>query len=118
MCIRDSDSSGHAEVAKYYTLDQHLMVPELVAISKLSWDKLTPEDQAILREAARNSATVQRQLWADQEKASEEKVVAAGAEIIKDIDKTPFIEAMAPVYEKYVTTPEAQDLVKRIQETE
>ena len=112
------DSSGHAEVAKYYTLDQHLMVPELVAISKLSWDKLTPEDQAILREAARNSATVQRQLWADQEKASEEKVVAAGAEIIKDIDKTPFIEAMAPVYEKYVTTPESQDLVKRIQETE
>ena len=112
------DSSGHAEVAKYYTLDQHLMVPELVAISKLSWDKLSPEDQAILREAARNSATVQRQLWAEQEKASEEKVVAAGAEIIKDIDKTPFIEAMAPVYEKYVTTPESQDLVKRIQETE
>ena len=112
------DSSGHAEVAKYYTLDQHLMVPELVAVSKMSWDKLTPEDQAILREAAKNSATVQRKLWADQEKASEEKVVAAGAEVIKDIDKTAFVEAMAPVYEKYVTTPEAQDLVKRIQETE
>ena len=112
------DSSGHSEVAKYYTLDQHLMVPELVAISKVSWDKLTPEDQAILREAARNSATVQRKLWADQEKASEEKVLAAGAEIIKDIDKTAFVEAMAPVYEKYVTTPEAKDLVKRIQETQ
>jgi tripartite ATP-independent transporter DctP family solute receptor len=112
------DSSGHAEVAKYFTLDQHLMVPELVAVSKLTWDKLSPEDQALLREAARNSATVQRQLWADQEKASEEKVVAAGAEVIKDIDKTPFIEAMAPVYEKYVTTPEAKDLVKRIQDTQ
>ncbi|WP_299912503.1 TRAP transporter substrate-binding protein [uncultured Paracoccus sp.] len=112
------DSSGHAEVAKYYTLDQHLMVPELVAISKASWEKLSPEDQAILREAARNSATVQRQLWADQEKASEEKVVAAGAEIIKEIDKTPFIEAMVPVYDKYVTTPEAKDLVERIQATE
>lgn len=112
------DSSGHAEVAKYFTLDQHLMVPELVAISKISWDKLSPEDQAILREAARNSAQVQRQLWADQEKASEEKVVAAGAEVIKDIDKTPFIEAMVPVYDKYVTTPEAKDLVQRIQATE
>ena len=43
---------------------------------------------------------------------------AAGAEIITEIDKTPFIEAMAPVYEKYVTTPEAQDLVKRIQDTQ
>ncbi|KGJ03213.1 tripartite ATP-independent transporter solute receptor, DctP family [Paracoccus halophilus] len=112
------DSSGHAEVAKYYTLDQHLMVPEVVAVSKLSWEKLSPEDQQIMREAARNSAVIQRQLWADQEKASEENVVADGAEIIKEIDKTPFIEAMAPVYEKYVTTPEAQDLVKRIQETQ
>ena len=65
----------------------------------------------------RNSATLQRKLWAEQEKASEEKVVAAGAEVIKDVDKTAFIEAMAPVYEKYVTTPEAEDLVKRIQAT-
>lgn len=112
------DSSGHAEVAKYFTLDEHLMVPELVAMSKASWDKLSPEDQEIIREAARNSATVQRELWAEQEKASQEKVEAAGAEIITEIDKTPFIEAMAPVYEKYVTTPEAQDLVKRIQDTQ
>lgn len=112
------DSSGHAEVAKYFTLDEHLMVPELVAMSKASWDKLSPEDQEVIREAARNSATVQRELWAEQEKASQEKVKAAGAEIITEIDKTPFIEAMAPVYEKYVTTPEAQDLVKRIQDTQ
>ena len=112
------DSSGHAEVAKYFTLDEHLMVPELVAMSKASWDKLTPEDQQIIREAARNSAQVQRELWAEQEKASQEKVEASGAEIITEIDKTPFIEAMAPVYEKYVTTPDAQDLVKRIQDTQ
>ena len=111
------DSSGHAEVAKYFTLDQHLMVPELVAVSKSTWEKLSPEDQEIMRTAAKNSATLQRKLWAEQEKASEEKVLAAGAEVIKDVDKTAFIEAMAPVYEKYVTTPEAKDLVKRIQET-
>lgn len=112
------DSSGHAEVAKYFTLDQHLMVPEVVAVSKMTWDKLSSEDQEIMREAARNSAELQRQLWADQEAASEEKVVEAGSEIIKEIDKTPFIEAMAPVYEKYVTSPEDQDLVERIQATE
>ena len=112
------DSSGHAEVAKYFTLDQHLMVPELVAISKSSWDKLTAEDQMIMREAAENSATLQRKLWAEQEEASEAKVEAAGAEVTKDIDKAPFIEAMTPVYAKYVTTPEAKDLVKRIQDTQ
>ena len=112
------DSSGHFEVAKYFTLDQHLMVPELVAMSKTAWDKLSAEDQAILRTAAKNSAKVQRDLWAAAEKASEDKVIAGGAEIIKDIDKTAFIEAMAPVYEKYVTEASAKDLVKRIQETQ
>lgn len=112
------DTSGHAEVAKYYTLDQHLMVPELVAMSKISWDKLSADDQAVLREAAKNSAKVERELWAAQEMASEQKVLSLGSEIVKDIDKTPFIEAMAPVYEKYVTTPEAKDLVKRIQDTQ
>ncbi|MFV0385098.1 TRAP transporter substrate-binding protein [Paracoccus sp. (in: a-proteobacteria)] len=112
------DTSGHAEVAKFYTMDQHLMVPEVVAMSRVTWDKLSPEDQAIMREAARNSAQVQRKLWNDQDKASEDKVVAAGSQIVKEIDKTPFIEAMAPVYEKYATTAEAKDLVKRIQDTQ
>ncbi|MDP0927349.1 TRAP transporter substrate-binding protein [Paracoccus onubensis] len=112
------DSAGHNEVAKYFTLDQHLMVPEVVAVSTIAWDNLSPEDQEIMREAAQNSAVLERKLWAEQEAASEAKVVEAGAEIVKEIDKTPFIDAMAPVYEKYVTTPEAQDLVKRIQETE
>lgn len=112
------DSAGHNEVAKYFTLDQHLMVPEVVAVSAIAWDNLSPEDQEIMREAAQNSAVLERKLWAEQEAASEAKVVEAGAEIVKEIDKTPFIDAMAPVYEKYVTTPEAQDLVKRIQETE
>lgn len=112
------DSAGHHEVAKYFTLDQHLMVPEVVAVSKASWDKLSPEDQEIMREAARNSAVTERKLWAEQEEASEKKVIEAGSEVIKEIDKTPFIEAMAPVYEKYVTTPEDQDLVERIRATE
>ena len=49
-----------------------------------------------------------RELWAEREKASEEKVRAAGVEIVNDIDKAPFIAAMGPVYEKYATTPELQ----------
>lgn len=112
------DSSGHYEVAKYMTLDQHLMVPELLAVSKISWDKLSAEDQEILRTAAKDSVPIMRQLWAEQEKASEEKVEAAGVQVVTDVNKQEFIDAMEPVYEKYVTTPEAKDLVKRIQATE
>ncbi len=112
------DTSGHFEVAKYYTLDQHLIVPEVLVMSKMSWDKLSPEDQALVREAAKASTPVMRELWQEQEKASEEKIRAAGVEIVTDIDKTPFIEAMVPVYEKYVTDEKLKSMVERIQATE
>jgi tripartite ATP-independent transporter DctP family solute receptor len=112
------DTSGHFEVAKYYTLDQHLIVPEVLVMSKMSWDKLTPEEQAAVKDAAKASVPVMRELWEAQEKVSEAKVEAAGVQVIKDIDKTPFIEAMVPVYEKYVTSDMLKDMVKRIQETE
>ena len=49
------DTAGHFEVAKFYTLDEHTMVPEVLVMSKTSWDKLTPEDQAIVRQAAKDS---------------------------------------------------------------
>jgi tripartite ATP-independent transporter DctP family solute receptor len=112
------ESSGHYEVAGYYTLNQHLIVPEVLVMSKVSWDRLSPEDQELVRQAAKDSIPVNRELWAAREAQSEEKVRAAGVEIIEEIDKVPFIEAMAPVYEKHAGTPRLQDLVERIQATE
>ncbi len=110
-------TSGHAEVAGFYTLDEHLIVPEVLVMSKTRWDQLSPEDQEIIRQAARDSVAVQRELWAEAEKAALEEVIANGAQV-NEIDKQPFIDAMAPVYEKYANTPELQDLVERIQATE
>ncbi|MEN8874019.1 MAG: TRAP transporter substrate-binding protein [Pacificibacter sp.] len=112
------ESSGHFEVAVYYTLDQHLIVPEVLVMSKASYDKLSADEQMAVKAAAKASVPVMRELWEAREKASEAKVRAAGVEIITDIDKTPFIEAMVPVYEKYVTTDKLKDLVTRIQATE
>ena len=47
-----------------------------------------------------------------------EKVRAAGVEIVTDIDKTPFMEAMVPVYEKHVTNDKLKALVQQIQAVE
>jgi tripartite ATP-independent transporter DctP family solute receptor len=112
------ESTGHYEVAGYYTLNEHLIVPEVLVMSKVSWDKLSPEDQALVRQAAKDSIPVNRELWAAREAESEAKVRAAGVEVIEGIDKTPFIEAMAPVYQKHANTPRLQSLVERIQATE
>lgn len=112
------ESSGHYEVAGYYTLDEHLIVPEVLVMSKISWDKLSPEDQAVVRQAAKESVPEMRKLWVAREKASEEKVRAAGVEVVTEIDKEPFMAAMDTVYEKHVTSDKLKDLVSRIRATD
>lgn len=111
------DTAGHFEVAPYYSLDEHLIVPEVFVMSKAAWDRLTPEDQAIFKQAARESAERQFELWDAQVELSRAKVEEAGS-TINTPDKQPFIDAMKPVYDKYVTDPALQDLVARIQAIE
>lgn len=111
------DTAKHAEVAKHYTLDEHLIVPEVFVMSKVAWDKLSDEDKAIFRQAARDSVSKQWELWDAQVQASRSKVEAGGSQITMP-DKQPFIDAMGPVYEKHVKDPALQDLVTRIKAVE
>ncbi|WP_395674351.1 TRAP transporter substrate-binding protein [Inquilinus sp.] len=107
------ESSRHFEVAKHLTLTEHSLTPEVLVISKLSWDKLAPADQALLRQAAKDSVVKMRELWVAREKESEAKVRAGGGEIIT-VDKAPFVAAMAPVYARFVTDDKTKSLVERI----
>ncbi|KPB00960.1 TRAP transporter substrate-binding protein [Ahrensia marina] len=109
------ESTNHYEVAKYYSLTEHLIIPECLCMSKKTWDKLTPEQQKIVKEAGRKSADLQRELWAEREKASMEKVKAGGVEVNEIADKAPFQAAMAPVYDQFLeANPELTDLVDLI----
>lgn len=110
------ESTRHFEVAKNYTLDQHSMSPEVLVMSKIVWDKLTPEDQALIKKAAKESVPVMRKLWEERVEKAKKIVEANGNDIIFDVDKQPFIDAMGPVYEKYANTPALKDMVKRIQD--
>lgn len=111
------ESAKHAEVAKNYSLDEHLIVPEVLVMAKSSWDKLSAEDQAIVRQAAKDSVARQRELWDAREIASRKMVEDAGTQVT-EVDKQPFIDAMKPVYDKHVTDPKLKDMVARIQATQ
>ncbi len=112
------ESTGHYEVAKYYSLSQHLIIPETLCINAKVWQGLTPEEQKIVKEAAVESAMLQRKLWKEREKASEEKVLAGGVEFNEIPDKSGFQAAMKPVYEKFLKdNPNLKTLVETIQNT-
>ncbi|WP_137129239.1 TRAP transporter substrate-binding protein [Rhizobium sp. FY34] len=108
------ESARHFEVAKNYTLTEHSLNPEILVMSKISWDKLKPEDQKIIKQAAKESTVKMRELWVAREKTSEQKVRAAGVNVIK-VDKAEFSAAMKPVYDKFVTDPKLKDLLERVQ---
>jgi len=107
-------TSGHYNVAPNFTMDEHLIMPEIVAVSSRTWARLSPEDQQLVRQAARDSTQRQRALWEAADKAAREKVLAAGVNII-EVDKQPFIDAMADVYKRHLSTDEQRDLAARIQ---
>jgi len=97
------DTSSHYEVAKYYSLDEHTRVPEMIVASKITMDKLSKEDQEIIKRAARESQKIQIDSWAEYEKKSEAKVRAAGSQINKIKDQAEFAAAMAPLYQSMLS---------------
>ncbi|MBX2824723.1 MAG: TRAP transporter substrate-binding protein [Gammaproteobacteria bacterium] len=113
------ESTGHYEVAGYYSLSQHLIIPECVCINADVYNGLSDDMKAAVTEAAVESAELQMELWAAREAASREKVVAAGVTVNEIADKGPFQEAMAPVYENYLASnPTLKPLVELIQSTD
>ncbi|WP_409524032.1 TRAP transporter substrate-binding protein [Nitrincola sp. MINF-07-Sa-05] len=112
------ESTSHYQVAKYYLLDQHTIVPEVFAINKSVWNKLSDEEKAIFKQSARDSADLQRTLWAQREEKSEQIIRDSGATIVELDDKTDFINAMQPVYAEFATDPEVKDILSKIQSVE
>jgi tripartite ATP-independent transporter DctP family solute receptor len=108
------ESTRHFEVAKFYSQTEHSLSPEVLVMSKRSWDKLSKEDQALVRAAAKESVAKMRELWDAAEKSAESKVKAGGAQV-NNVEKQPFIDAMKPVYDRFVTDAKLKDMVSRIQ---
>ncbi|WP_051356869.1 TRAP transporter substrate-binding protein [Azorhizobium doebereinerae] len=110
------ESVKHYEVAKYFSLTEHSMAPEVFVMAKRSWDKLSADDKKLFQEAGKAATIKMRELWAQRDADAKEKVTKGGA-LINTVDKQPFIDAMKPVYDKFVTTEKMKDLVARIKAT-
>jgi tripartite ATP-independent transporter DctP family solute receptor len=106
--------SHHYEVCKYYSLNEHSTIPDVLLISTKIWNTLTPQEQQWLQEAADESAIHQRELWIESEQYSLMKAEEAGVNIIYP-EKQPFIEMAQTLYEQYKQDERLYELIKRIQ---
>ena len=110
------ESSRHFEVAKYYSLTRHVMAPEVLLMSLHRWNKLAEADRSLIRACARDSVAYMRRIWDERTQAAEADLVAQGVEIIEP-DQAAFAALARPVWDKYLTTPEARALAAAIEET-
>lgn len=112
------ESTGHFEVAGFYSLSQHLIIPECVCINADVYGALSDDDKKMVKDAARASAVLQRELWEKRAVSSRDKVMKAGVKFNDIPDKSAFQAAMAPVHEKYLSAnPDLKPLVDLIKNT-
>ena len=108
--------SNHYTAAKYLSLTEHLIVPEVLVFSKKTWTTLSTDDQALIRKFAREAQLEERELWNKYEQQAMDKAKAAGCQIVEIADKKSFQNAVKPVWDKY--GPKYRDMINRIQAIE
>ncbi|WP_425421073.1 TRAP transporter substrate-binding protein [Phaeodactylibacter xiamenensis] len=107
-------TSRHYEVCKYYSIDEHSTVPDVMLIGTNTWVRLTAQEQTWLQEAADASVEYQRKVWAASEQEALDAVKAAGVQINYP-DKSPFAARVEDIYERYKDDAEIYELIQQIQ---
>jgi tripartite ATP-independent transporter DctP family solute receptor len=105
--------SRHYEVSRYFTVDEHTWVPDVLLISTHVWELLSPEERGWLEAAVTSSVAEQRRLWREASRDALAQVRAAGVEIIEP-DKVAFRRAVQPLFDSYRGTP-VHDLLGAIE---
>ncbi len=113
------EAMGHYEVAPYFLKDEHTRVPEILLASVSAMEKLAKMDSSfpgIIRSCARESALLERTLWAAREQESEQNMLEKGITVteLSPEEKQKFKDAVQPLYEMF---EEQKKLIERIQMT-
>lgn len=108
--------SRHYEVCKYYSLDEHTVLPDVLLIGTYVYDKLNEQEQKWLNESVKESVKYQRILWAEAEEEALREVQKAGVEVIRP-DKSLFAERVSGIFDSYKDDQEIYPLIKQIQAT-
>lgn len=111
-------TTNHYKSARFYTLTEHTMSPEVLVMSLKAWKSLSDDDQKIFREAARESNNFMRKRWTDLEQRSRRTAQDAGVVIVSDFDRKPFEAAMTGIDDKIVSEPALKRLVDRIRQVQ
>ncbi len=106
----------HFEAAPYYSLSRHVMTPEVLVMSLSRWERLSSDDQVLVKNAAKASVPYMRKLW-DARVAEAQAAIAKTDVAVNEVDDlSEFSDKMKPVWDRFVQTDDQKRLVAQIQE--
>ncbi len=108
-------TSRHYEIAKYYTLDEHSSVPDVLVMGERYYNALSEQEQKWVMAAAKQSAEAQKVFWRENVEASMRVLGEAGVEVFQP-EKSLFAESAKSVLEEFAKDPRMQRLVEQIQQ--
>lgn len=110
------EAMHHDEIARYYTVDEHMRVPELMLVSSATWEQLSAEDQVTIQRCADAAGLYERELWTARETSAREKCLREGTVeiVLPEWEKKRFRDAVSPLYKKYCG--DYAELVEKINE--
>src|ERR1700674_434289 len=109
-------TTDHYKSARYYTLTEHVMSPEVLIMSRRAWDDLTAEDRKVFRDAARESSLFMRNTWKAWEERSRRQAQEGNCVIVADFDRAPFEAAMNGIHARALADATLRPLVERIRQ--
>lgn len=113
------ESSNHYEAAEYFSLTEHLIIPECLCVAKASWEALSEEDRKIIRDEGMKASQMQRERWVESSEESRQIVLDYGVEINEVDDKQAFQTLMEPMYEEFIANnPGTGELIEEIRAAE
>ena len=107
-------TSRHYEICKYYSLNEHTAVPDILVIGTHAWNSLSDQEKQWLEEAVAEATIYQRKVWMEDEQKALKAVQEAGVEIFKP-EKAAFAEKTKSILESFKDDPEMYQLIEEIQ---
>ncbi len=101
------------EVVKNFSFTEHILSPDLLLIKNSVYEKLTPEQQTAIQEAAKESTAYHDEIWGGAEQAAIDKCEAAGVNIYRP-DLAPFAQALKPLQEELIEDERVAEYMKII----
>lgn len=105
-------TSRHGEVAKYYSMDEHTMIPDVLLISSQAWDGLSADEQKALKKAAKDSMMYHKKLWTEMTEEAIDKAKSSMGVKFVTVEKQPFIDAVKPMHDEALKNPAIAEYVK------